>query len=357
MSVYRVAVVGLGVGKNHISEAWAALPDQFELACVCDLDEGRLAEVAAQYGVDTTTSLDEVLARPDIDVVDICTPPSLHLAQVEAALASGKHVVCEKPLSGSLADVERMAEAERNAAGVLMPIFQYRWGSGAMAARAIVDQGLAGKPLIGTAETCWTRDEAYYAVPWRGTWATELGGTMTTHAVHIHDILTWLMGPVEGVFGRLATRVHAIETEDCASASLRLASGALASLTATVGSRDEYSRLFLAFENVSFESTRAPYAVGRGPWKITARSRELQARCDEIARQAADTPERFAGQMAAFHDSLEAGAPPPVTVADAHAAISLLTAFYRSAQTGREVTLPLAADDPAHAGWAPRDAA
>jgi len=351
MTTYRVAVIGLGVGRGHIEEAWAALPGKFELAVACDLDAARREGAARDFGCEASADFDAVIAREDIDIIDICTPPALHLPQVKAALAAGKHVICEKPLAGSLDDVAEMARVEAQSPGVLMPIFQYRFGSGAQAAREIITQGLAGKPLVATAETHWFRDAAYFDNPWRGTLKAELGGTMTTHATHIHDLLSWLMGPVDAVFGRMGTRMHDIETEDCASASLRFASGAMASISASSASQDEYSRLFLAFENVSFESTRAPYAVGRGPWTIVARDPDVQARCDAIARKWDKTPERFCGQMLAFHAALEQNAAPPVTVADAEAAIGFLTAFYRSAATGKDVTLPLAADDPARAGW------
>ena len=64
-----------------------------------------------------------------------------------------------------------------------------------------------------------------------------------THAIHIHDLVTYLMGDVARLFGRVATRVNAIEVEDCVSASCELKSGALASFTATLGSREEISRL------------------------------------------------------------------------------------------------------------------
>ncbi|WOI55892.1 Gfo/Idh/MocA family oxidoreductase [Palleronia sp. LCG004] len=351
MKTYRVAVIGLGVGRGHIEEAWASLPGKFELAVVCDLDRERRESVAETYGCEASDDFDAVIARDDIDIVDICTPPALHVAQVKAVLAAGKHAICEKPLAASLDEVGELERAEEEARGVLMPVFQYRFGSGAMAARRIIDEGIAGKPLVATAETHWFRDAAYFDNPWRGTLKAELGGTMTTHAIHIHDMMCWLMGPVSGVFGRMATRVHAIETEDTASASVAFASGAMGSISACTASQDEFSRLFMAFEHVSFETTRAPYAVGRGPWTITARDPDLQARCDEIAAECAEVPERFAGQMTAFHEALEAGAPPPVGVGDARDAIAFLTAFYRSAATRSEVALPLAQDDPARAGW------
>lgn len=351
MTTYRVATVGLGVGRDHITQAWAGLPGKFELTVACDLNPSLRDAAAQDFGCSTSDDFYEVIARDDVDIVDICTPPAMHLSQVTAALNAGKHVICEKPLVGSLDDIDLIAQTEAKSPGVLMPVFQYRYGSGAMAAREIIDSGLAGRPLLATAETHWHRDAAYFDSPWRGTLRAELGGTMTTHAIHVHDMLVWLMGPVESVFGRIDTRLHPIETEDTASGTLRFASGAFATVSACSGSQDEYSRLFLAFENVTFESTRAPYAVGSGPWKIVARKRGIQDQCDQIAAKWKDTPTSFAGQMEALYHALEAGTPPPVCLADAEASIGLLTAFYRSSATGREVALPLSSNDPARAGW------
>ena len=71
-------------------------------------------------------------ARDDVDVVDLCTPPYLHVPQILQTLRAGKHVICEKPLGGSLADVDRVAAAEKRSGRRVMPIFQYRFGHGAM---------------------------------------------------------------------------------------------------------------------------------------------------------------------------------------------------------------------------------
>ena len=77
----------------------------------------------------------------DVDIIDICTPPTLHVAQALAALAAGKHVICEKPIAGSLAEVDQLIAAEQAAPGRLMPIFQYRFGNGVQRAKRIVDLG------------------------------------------------------------------------------------------------------------------------------------------------------------------------------------------------------------------------
>ena len=89
-----VAVIGCGIGRNHIAEGYARLRDQFDLQVICDLSQERLTAVGDEFSVPRrTTSFDEVLAMGNIYIVDICTPPTLHFPQVMAALAAGKQVI------------------------------------------------------------------------------------------------------------------------------------------------------------------------------------------------------------------------------------------------------------------------
>ena len=355
MSRLRVAVVGAGIGRAHIEEGYAKLPELFEVAALCDIDPARLETVGTACRVPRrTASFADVLAMPDIDIVDICTPPSLHLEQCLAALAAGKHVVCEKPLVGSLADADRLIEAARTARGRLMPIFQYRFGNGLQKARHIIRQGLAGKPYLATIETAWTRDAAYYAVPWRGRFATELGGALLSHAIHAHDLLCYLMGPVASVFARTATRVNPIEVEDTAAASLELESGALATLSVTLGSARELSRLRLCFEHVTFQSALSPYAPADDPWHIVPASPEAAARLDAALEGWRFVPSRFAGLFAAMHAALESGHELPVTLEDARRSLELVTALYHSAEQRQPVALPLPPGHPAYGSWLPQ---
>ncbi|MBI3512760.1 MAG: Gfo/Idh/MocA family oxidoreductase [Proteobacteria bacterium] len=352
--IWTVAVVGCGVGRLHLAEGYARHPDKFRVLALCDLDPARLAAVGDEFAIPRrTTSFDDLLAMADLDIIDICTPPTLHGAQILAALAAGKQVVCEKPLAGSLAEVDRVIAAERTASTRVMPIFQYRYGDGLQQAKRIVDLGLAGKPYIGTVETAWKRGAKYYATPWRGRWDTELGGVLLTHAIHAHDLLTYLMGPIASVFARTATRVNPIEVEDCAVATLELASGALASLACTLGSHKEISRLRLCFEHVTFESTQAPYAPGDGPWQIVPGSPEAARRIEDALADHHVVPSRFEGLMAAYHAALTSGGALPVTLADARQSLELITALNHSAATGAAVSLPIGADHPRYRDWRP----
>ena len=350
----RVAVLGGGIGRSHLT-AYRALPDLFEIAAICDIDRVRATSLAEVFSVSQViTSLDELCGRDDLDVIDICTPPDLHVVHILQVLAAGKHAVCEKPLSASLADMDRLADAEQRSGRRVMPIFNYRFGAGMQKLRYLIEQGIAGRPYLGTVEVAWRRRAAYYDVPWRGRWQTELGGCMTGHAIHFLDLLMTVLGPVRSVFARTATLVNPIETEDCGSVSLEMANGALASVSVTLGSSAEISRQRYCFANLVAESNLAPYDKNTGePWQFVADTPELAAQMDAALVTFKPGAEGFEGQFARFGRSLMTGAELPVTLADARRAIELLTAIYASARTNAAVELPVRPDHPLYHGWLP----
>jgi predicted dehydrogenase len=352
-----VGVVGLGVGLEHLA-AYRRLGDRFEVVALCDPDASRI-EVARAFfpGPRALPRYEDLLACDDVDVVDLCTPPALHVEMARRALEAGRHVVCEKPLAGSLAEVDALARGAAAAGRHLMPVFQYRFGRGVARLRRLISEGVAGRALLATVETAWRRGADYYAVPWRGRFETELGGVCVSHAIHAHDLLLHLLGPARQVHARLATRVNPIETEDCAVVSLELADGALAALSATLGSTREITRLRLCFEHLTAESGLAPYAPGAEPWTFTPASPEAGRRVDACLGGFEPGPEGYAGQLAGLHDAVVGGAALPVTVADARAALELVTAIYASAESGRAIDLPLGPDHPRYAGWRPADGA
>jgi predicted dehydrogenase len=355
--IWRVAVVGCGVGRNHIAQGYHKHPDKFRVEVLCDVDAARLTSGGEEFSIpQRTRSFDEVLRMDDVDIVDICTPAALHFEQILAALAAGKEVVCEKPLVGSLAEIDQVIAAEKAAVGRVMPIFQYRFGNGVQKAKRIIEFGIAGKPYLATVETAWKRTAQYYETRWRGRRDIERGGVLLMHAIHNHDLLTWLIGPAASVFARTATRVNPIEVEDCAVASLVMQNGALASLAATLGSQREITRLHLCFEHVTFESASAPYSPGDDPWDTIPASHEAQARIAAALADYRPVPSRYEGQFAAYHAALTSSAALPVTLADARSSLELTTALYHSASSGIVVNMPVAADHPSYNGWAdPKD--
>jgi predicted dehydrogenase len=365
----RVAVIGLGIGRQHAA-AYQTLTDRFEITAVCALNETQARAAAAEFGArHVFTRFEDVLQQPDIDVIDICTPPQLHTEQALAALASGRHVICEKPIAADLIDIDRLAAAEAASGRRLMPIFQYRFGSGLQTLLALQKRGVAGDPLLASVEVHWRRRAAYYDVAWRGKRATEFGGVLTSQAIHAIDALLCAFGNVHSVAAFTNTSVNAIEVEDCAVATLRMANGALATISATLGSGPEISRHRFVFRGLVAESNTRPYSNCDGPWTFTAddpaNQSTLDAEIETIERSRSDMqinssspgsgklrgytpPAGFAPQMLQFAEALVTGGPLPVTLADARRAAELLCATYHSASVGAAIDLPLAPDHPAY---------
>jgi predicted dehydrogenase len=347
--IHRVAVVGLGIGTEHV-RALRRLRDRFLVVAVCDPDETRATPVAERIGADVCT-FDEILRRDDVEIVHICTPPWLHLDQCLAALVAGKHVVCEKPVVASLADIDRLIEAEAAAARRLIPVFQYRFGNGLQQVKTLVDAGIAGRAYTASVQVAWRRRADYYAVEWRGRKATELGGVLLSQAVHALDMLTYIVGPPARVFCRMTTRVNPIEVEDCAAASLELRDGSLATIEANLGSPEEISRHRFHFEAFSAESNTAAYSSSAKPWTITPDTPDAATAIDGALAGWVDLPEEWQGQFLRFADALDSGNEPPVTLADARASLELLTALYWSGATGEDVVLPIATGHPYYESW------
>jgi predicted dehydrogenase len=346
----RVGIVGVGIGRRHF-QSFQQLPEQFEVIALCDLSEARARAVVRDSVPYILTDFDVLCGMETIDVIDICTPSHLHFTQTQQALLAGKHVICEKPHASSLAEIDILIRLKAESPRQVMPIFQYRFGHGIQKLKLLQARGLTGSAYLATVETAWRRRADYYAAPWRGKWETELGGALVTLAIHNHDLLCYVLGPVKRVFARTTTRVNPIETEDCISASLEMADGSLASLSVTTGSAQEISRLRFCFEGLTAESHTHPYRPSAEPWTFTGDSPEIEAQIQDVLAKFTPMPEGFVGQFYAFYQAVQNGILPPVTLADARVSLELITAIYHSAQTDQAVDLPIEQNHPTYHGW------
>jgi predicted dehydrogenase len=353
MTRLKVAVVGAGIGASHI-EAYQDLPDLYEVAALCDIDPRRGGEVQAKYRIPALDlTYDATLAR-DVDLIDICTPAALHFPQATQALEAGFDVVVEKPVARSLAEIDALAATAARAQKRISPIFQYRFGHGIQKLHHLIARGLAGRPLMATAETHWLRLDPYYqAAKWRGTWDGETGGTFASHAIHIHDLLCEVMGTPVSLHARATNRQNRNQTEDTGTLSLEFASGAYATSSITLGSRQQMSRLRFVFDGLVAESGLSPYNPGHEPWSFPSDDPADAARIAAALADFHPLPERFQGQFQRLHAALTQGAPLPVTLDDARRSIELLTAVYWSSRSGQAVALPLPHDHPFYQGWIP----
>ncbi|WP_329330392.1 Gfo/Idh/MocA family oxidoreductase [Streptomyces luteogriseus] len=363
----RVAVVGTGaiVSGSHLP-ALRAHSDRVELVAAVDVDQGRLdafRELAGEQ-VAGFTSVDAMLDAVHPDLVLIGTPPSLHRDQTVAALKAGAWVLCEKPLTLSLAEYDEIAAAEEASGAYAAVVFQHRYGSGAVHARELITSGELGAPLVAHCQTTWHRDAAYYAVPWRGKWASEGGGPTMGHGIHQYDLMLHLLGEWQEISAMAARLVHDTESEDVSTALVRFRSGALATVVNSVLSPDEVSRIRIDCADATVELTHL-YGHSNDSWAYTPAPHVASERATAWRTPATDVPSSHTAQLGALLDAYDTGTRPPGSGHDARATLEFAAALYKAAFTGRSVHVgEIGPGDPFYEAmhgeypdWAPKERA
>ncbi|MGI8856369.1 MAG: Gfo/Idh/MocA family protein, partial [Thermomicrobiales bacterium] len=356
-------IVGGGViGPLH-AQAISAQPDA-RLVAVCDVIPGAAEKLASQYGAEAMTDLDAMLARDDIQIVNVCVPSGLHAEIGIKAAQAGKHVVCEKPIDITLDAADRLTAACEAAGVKLQVISQHRFGANMQRLKRAIDDGSLGTLVMGNAEIFWYRAQAYYdSGGWRGTWSLDGGGCLMNQGVHYVDLLRWAMGPVTSVTAKMGTLAHErIEVEDAAVAVIQFASGAIGSL---IGTTDAFPGYTCRLEIVGTGGSVILEDGEIKAWNLKSELGEVGAygRSKEEKKAAAATNGKTSGQGAAdpaaiswgghafeirdlidaIHEDRETALPGR----EARNALELILAIYRSAETGREVKMPM------NAKWRP----
>jgi UDP-N-acetyl-2-amino-2-deoxyglucuronate dehydrogenase len=217
----RFALVGCGrIAQNHIA--------------VCDVQPQALASAVQAAGVPGFSSFDELLTQSQPDLVVLATPSGLHSQQAIRVAQAGCHVLTEKPMATKWEEGVAMVRACRDAGVKLFVVKQNRLNATLQCVKKAVDQGRFGRMALVNVNVFWTRPQSYYdAAPWRGRWDMD-GGAFMNQASHYVDMVDWLVGPVDNVHAYTATLARHIEAEDTGVMSLRLRSGALASINVTM---------------------------------------------------------------------------------------------------------------------------
>ena len=244
MAALNAALIGTGMmGRLH-SLAMATLPSFFpdlpaiRRSVVVDVTEELAQRGAHQFGYDEW-ALDwkKVVARPDIDVVNIVTPNDSHRAIAEFAMAQGKHVLCEKPLALSAADAREMAEQSRRSKGTHMVGFNYRRCPAVLEAKKLIDEGAIGEILSFRA--LYLQD---WAMPDDTPWSWRFGakeagsGALGDIGSHALDYALFLVGEVESVCAAAKTIVA--HRPRGAAANFAAASKGAPDVTARAGSNE-----------------------------------------------------------------------------------------------------------------------
>lgn len=344
----RAVLIGTGgIARSHVVAARAA-GGQVDLVAAMDIDAERVrAFCEAQSIPHTYTDVDTMLAAEQPQLVFIATPPGTHTDLAVRSMEAGAWVLCEKPLCASLAEMDRIEAAEERTGKYTSSIFQWRFGSGGQHLKRLIDQGALGKPLVCNSIITWYRTPAYYAVPWRGKWATELGGTSMGHGIHSMDFVLWLLGEWQEVRAMIGTLDRDIEVEDVSMASVRFANGAMANMTNAVLCPREVSYVRFDFQKATVELTHL-YSYKNADWKYSAPvGADYAGEVEEWQAIPEDVPSSHAAQLVGFLAAMRAGKRPPVSGSDVRGTIEFLASLYKSGMEGKPVKRgEITPDDP-----------
>jgi predicted dehydrogenase len=224
----NIAIIGAGLIGRKRAAALMHFPDD-RLAVVCDIDRQSTAALAGEHGCDAVTDWRDVIARDNIDAAIVATANAALEPIACAALQSGRHVLCEKPLGRDLAEARAMTAAAAGAGRTLKTGFNHRFHPGIMRARQIADAD-----GIGTIFSMRARyghgSRPGMEKEWRSSKELCGGGELLDQGVHVIDLMRWFGGEFTEVYARVETKFWPIEIEDNAFAIVTTDRGVTASM-------------------------------------------------------------------------------------------------------------------------------
>lgn len=368
-----IGIIGAGVIFEHHAQALASMKNRARIVGIADVNDEKRAAATDKYFIPVSCrDYQQLLDRDDVDIVNICTPPSLHEEMVTAALEAGKFVLCEKPLAPSLDAADRMIETEKRFPGKLSVVYQLRYQPEFQKMLWLRDRGVLGELKQGVATRIRGMEKlAGLASGWWGRWDVAGGGVVMTQFVHHLDQLCELFGPPVEVQAMMDTFKADIESEDTFMATIRFADGALANCYSTIAAQKPALTLDVVGSQASAHIPWALHSHDRGlvrqaqqqlkrvfPPEKT-RSNSLPAR---IMRKIATRLGRgrprgdlggarhHAAYFRQVFQAIRQGRPLPVSGSDARLSLELCTAIYASGIAGDPVALPLDAAHPFYSG-------
>jgi len=340
----KVVLVGTGSIASQHGAAWAKIPE-VQIVATCDVIRERAERFAEEHGASEVFTDYKKAVKVDADVVDVCTPNKFHTPVVLAALAAGKHVLCEKPLAITPSQIRKIIDAKDRAGKLVMTAQHQRFtGKSQLLKRYICNGGLG---------------EVYYARAWLlrrrmvPTWGVftskEIsgGGPGIDIGVHCLDLAMWLMDNFEptsvtgiapcklakqpGIYNRWGdVDPDTYEVEDLAVGFVRFANGAALSLEASW-------MLNLPERSIHRIQLFGDKAGAIYPDLLIAG--EEKRMLTNTTLEGADDTSGYDGEVQAFFEAVTEGKPSPVPPEQTLEVMKVLDGIYRSQQTGREVKL------------------
>lgn len=342
MATVQIAIIGCGnIARKHIA-CITELGEEAAVAALCDIDRQRMERFAEETGLSDNpklryyTRVEELWKDGGIDLAVIATSSDTHSPLAIQALRAGKHVLAEKPLALSVHEARAVASEAQRSGRMMAVALQARYMPQMKAIKRAVEQGRFGKLIHGAVSVRWNRNMEYYtASPWRDSWLKG-GGLFMNQCIHYIDLLQWLMGPVQSVYGHAGAFGQPLHVENMGAAVLKFASGTIGIVEASacIYPRTLSTSISLFGEkgSVSLEGERLNELK---LWQFEDALPE-----DAVLR---DTP-GLLSHTPLYQDlihSIRTGVPPMVSVEASLDSIEIVLAIYKSISEKKEVRLPL----------------
>lgn len=343
---FGFGIVGCGTASIPVCEAIQASP-LTRLSAVYDVNEELAADLEQRFQVRRTSSLQQLLADPDVDAVYIAVPHYLLAPLTEQALEAGKHALTEKPLALSLEEVDgltRLAEREGRTLGVF---FEMRYAPAYKIAHELVRAGAIGEIIGVQIQTLIDKPMRYWQSgymgrsthPWRASLSQAGGGVLLMNTSHLLDATLYVTGlRVRGVLAQTGHLVAQVEVEDTAGATLRFHNGAIGSIFAgahIAGARDDECIFLYGTRG----QIRLPDPYGSRPLQMYLQQTfgEYEAgRWYQVPLE--PVPVHVRG-VEEFVRAVQEGRCAPIGAGDARRVLSILLAIYRSASEEQMVPI------------------
>ncbi|MCJ7447107.1 MAG: Gfo/Idh/MocA family oxidoreductase [Bacteroidales bacterium] len=356
---YNISIAGCGKVAHLHARAISNIPNA-RLSGVWSRTPKTAKEFASQYKTRPYSDISQMVLENESDLVIVCTPHPFHRQPAIEAAEAGANVLVEKPLASDLKDCDAIINACKLRYGKLGVISQRRWYSPVKRVREAIEAGKIGKPVLATVSLLGWRDKAYYdADAWRGTWQMEGGGVLVNQSPHQLDILLWLMGDVDEVYGIWRNLNHPyIEVDDTAVAIVKFKSGAIGNILvsnsqkpgiygkvhvhgengASVGVQTDGGAMFIA------GSTGVAEPPVNDLWTVPGEENLLKKwikEDSEIFNSCDPTVYYMQCQIEDFIDAIRNDREPAVTGEAGRKTVELFTAIYQSTRNNAPVKFPL----------------
>lgn len=330
----RVGIVGCGSIAQVHSSVLSGM-ENITFAGAADINLERAQDICSRLGGNAYSSLDELLSSESLDVLHICTPHSLHVPMVEAAMKAGVAVFTEKPPAITYEQWNHLCEA-----GKQIPIgicFQNRYNDSVQHIKKLISRGDLGAFRGAKAFVTWQRDAKYYTESgWRGQWETEGGGVLINQAIHTMDLLVYLLGRPSSVEARMQNfhLSDVIEVEDTLEAYIKYDNSPVMFFATNAYAVNSPVMVEIAFESavIRMEETEVSVFWTNGKKE----SKDFP-------------PEKGVGKsywgsghklcIRDFYDAMDNGKPLPIGLKDVADTMDLVLATYNSAKTEKQIKI------------------